>query len=155
MLRWMSSWANWNSAHQMKIYTAHLKEHLKSSHQSAQESVCQKCTSKIHLKMHLNPIYHHHRLLESVSPMLGGVSKTPPRKSIILDPIFLKGMCYWVHLDVTCKTLEQNLKNLARFQDFNILWNCDFALHWQAKNGHNSLDFEDRGLKFCMLAYFW
>ena len=42
-------------------------------------------------------------------------------------------VCYWVHLEVTCKNSEQNLKNLAKFLDFKILWNSDFASLWHTK----------------------
>ena len=61
-------------------------------------------------------------------------------------------ICFLVYLGVTCKNLDQNLKIWARFKDLNVLWNWDFASHWQAKNGYNSLYFEDRGLKFCIQA---
>ena len=58
----------------------------------------------------------------------------------------------FLYLGVTRKNLDRNLKIWARFQDLKILWDWDFASHWQAKNCYNSLDFEDRGLKFCMQA---
>ena len=86
-----------------------------------------------------------------------GASETPPfeiKEGVISDPMLLYSIFYLVYLVVTCKKSARNFKIWARFQDFKILQNGDFALPWQMKNWHNLLDFEDTGLKFYMQAYF-
>ena len=52
-------------------------------------------------------------------------------EGVIPDPIILKDICYHIKLDVTCKNLEQNLKNWARLQDFNIVRSWDFGHNWE------------------------
>ena len=89
-----------------------------------------------------------HGISDSVAPM-GGDSEAPIKERVISDPMF-----YLIYLGVTWKKSARNLKIWARFQDFKILWNWDFASPWQTKNWHISFNFEDTGLKFYMQVEF-
>ena len=74
------------------------------------------------------------------------------KEGVNFDPMLLYSIYYLVFLGVTCKKSARNLKILARFQDFKIVWNGNSAPPWQMKNRRNSLDFEDTGFKFYMKA---
>ena len=95
-----------------------------------------------------------HGVTDSVATK-GGASEAPPweiKEGVISDPKLLYSICYLVYLGVTCKKSARNIKIWARFQDFKILWIWNFTSPWQTKNWHNSLDFEDTGLKLYMQA---
>ena len=52
----------------------------------------------------------------------GGCLKEPPRdikEGVTLDPILFKVILKPIQILITCKNFDQNIKNLARFQDLN------------------------------------
>ena len=95
-------------------------------------------------KSKFNPIFH--GILDYVAPMVASEPSPEIKEGVISDTMLLYNICYLVYLGVTCKISARNLKIWARFQDFKILGNWDFASPWQMKNLHNSLDFEGTGL---------
>ena len=60
----------------------------------------------------------------------------------------LSSIFHLVNSWVTCKKTARNPKIWARFQDFKIFRNWDFASPWQTKYWQNLHDFKDIGLKF-------
>ena len=71
---------------------------------------------------YLNPISY------GLSDTGGGASEAPLK--ISRKEWSLTQCCY---IAFVCKNSDQNLKIWARFQDFKILWNWNFASHWETK----------------------
>ena len=82
-------------------------------------------------KTHVYPIpYGGWRHLTSLTLSPRGCRFRPTAEGVVLGPMLL--FISWIYLKIepTCKKIDKNIKNWARFQDFNILRNWDFTQPW-------------------------